>query len=414
MGKNAQTSFDVGSISFTQNTNNINFSRNFASLFKDIKSFTASFGGEFRVEHYRIKKGEEASWKDYAPGSGHLRGSQGLAGYTDSNALSRYRYVSAAYIELEMDKNDKFLWNLAGRYEYYSDFGGNLAGKLAMRYKFSDRFLLRGSTGNGFRAPAIQQRYFSSTTPAAGRTATGGPAITITETFRNDSWIAAAFGVMPLEAERSLNVSGGITSKISRRIHLTLDAYWVQISDRITLTGSISRNASPFVKNILDGLNKKDIGSVRFFSNAVSTRTKGMDLVVTGIWPIRKSVFELSFSGNYNETSIYKVSQPAKNLPGDSLHQFTLINPEERGRLEQAQPLYKIILAANYKTGKWELGYRSIYFGKAAHLFSGADRSRDEFFSPKVLASITIGYSLQSWFTIKAGARNILISIRIR
>ncbi|HET9433571.1 MAG TPA: hypothetical protein VFO37_07425, partial [Chitinophagaceae bacterium] len=50
---------------------------------------------------------------------------------------------------------------------------------------------------------------------------------------------------------------------------------------------------------------------------------------------------------------------------------------------------------------------RSVYFGKAVHIFSGADRSRDEVFTPKTLASFNIGYSPKAWLTIKAGARNI-------
>ena len=37
---------------------------------------------------------------------------------------------------------------------------GNLAGKLAARYKFSSTFSLRGAISNGFRAPSIQQCFF--------------------------------------------------------------------------------------------------------------------------------------------------------------------------------------------------------------------------------------------------------------
>jgi iron complex outermembrane receptor protein len=60
-----------------------------------------------------------------------------------------------------------------------------------------------------------------------------------------------------------------------------------------------------------------------------------------------------------------------------------------------------------YKTGRWEFDVRSIYFGKAAHIFSGADRSRDEFFNPKFLTGFSIGYSVKPQLTVKAGARNI-------
>jgi outer membrane cobalamin receptor len=68
------------------------------------------------------------------------------------------------YADLEADLNDRFLLNLATRYEHYSDFGGNLAGKMAIRYKLFNKLSLRGSLSNGFRAPSIQQRYYSAIT----------------------------------------------------------------------------------------------------------------------------------------------------------------------------------------------------------------------------------------------------------
>ena len=402
LGKNAQTRFDPGQNIFTQNTNNISFDRNFEKPTGKFKSASVSFGGEFRVENYRVKAGEEASWKNYAPGSGRLWGSQGVGGRPDSAVKNEYRFVSALYLELETDFNEKFLMNVAGRYEYYNDFGGNMAGKVALRYKFADKLSIRGSASNGFRAPSLVQRYFSNISPSANK-----GTITMTETFSNTSNTAEAFGISSLSAEKSISFSAGITSVISKHINITLDAYWIQIRDKVVLTGSVHRDSSFAVKNILRKIGKTDIVAVRFFSNAVSIRTKGIDLVATGTWFIRKSVLEISLSGNYNKTTIYRINNPAKTLPGDSLHQYTLINPEERGRLELAQPSSKIVLVASYKTGKWEFAGRSVYFGKAVHIFSGADRSRDEVFTPKTLASFNIGYSPKAWLTIKAGARNI-------
>lgn len=153
LGKNAQTEFYCGTILFRQNTNNINFARDFARKLMGISSFTVAFGGEIRIDNYQIKEGEEASYLNYAPGSRRIGGAQVVPGYRPEDAVYKNRHISAGYAELEMEKNEKLLWNLAGRYEHYSDFGGNLAGKFALRYKFSDRFLLRGSISNGFRGP---------------------------------------------------------------------------------------------------------------------------------------------------------------------------------------------------------------------------------------------------------------------
>jgi iron complex outermembrane receptor protein len=78
--------------------------------------------------------------------------------------LNKNRSVMCGYADLEADLNDRFLLNLATRYEHYSDFGGNLAGKMAIRYKLFNKLSLRGSLSNGFRAPSIQQRYYSAIT----------------------------------------------------------------------------------------------------------------------------------------------------------------------------------------------------------------------------------------------------------
>jgi iron complex outermembrane recepter protein len=404
LGENAQTSFKNGRRNFIQNTNNISFTKNFAKHFQEIKSFTTSFGGEFRIEHHSVKAGEEASYKNYDTTSYRLGGSQPPGAFPE-NEVDENRYVTSVYAELEMDKNEKFLWNLAGRYEHYSDYGSNLAGKLALRYKFSDRFLLRGSFSNGFRAPAIQQRYFSATNYSGGRNFIG---ISYIVTFRNDSKEARAFGVSSLGAEKSLNASLGSTIKISRYINLTFDAYWIQVANRIILTGNITkRQTVPRVGQILDSLGRPEVMGVRFYTNSISTRTNGFDIVLTGRWPVRKSMLEISLAGNYNKTNIYKITDPAKNLPDDPVYTFTLINPEERGRIEQSNPLAKIIGAAKYKTGKWEFIARSIYNGKMAHIFSGALRSRDQFFTPKTISYVQINFSPIKWINISAGANNV-------
>jgi iron complex outermembrane receptor protein len=403
LGKNAQTQFENGSTLFTQNTNNINFTRDFASFIRRVKSFTLSLGAELRIEHYQIKEGEEASWKNYAPSSGRIGGAQ-PQGNDTSSVTTNNRHITAAYVELEIDKNEKLLLNLAGRYEYYSDFGGNLAAKLAMRYKFNERFMLRGSFSNGFRAPAIQQRYFSTINQTGGRNNFG---ISVTGTYRNDSEVAAGFGIGPLEAERSLNASAGLTLKISRHINLTLDAYWIQVINRIIITGAIQRNAAtPRVGQILDSLNRRDINAVRFFTNAVNTRTAGVDIVVAGRWPLHQSTLDVSVGGNYNKTKLYDVSQPAKNLPNDSNYQYTVINYEERGRMEEGTPLSKIILAMRYKTPKWEFAARFVRFGEVAHIFFGNDRARDQTFEPITTSHFNVGYTPKKWITVRVGADN--------
>ena len=148
LGKNAPTSFYTGSLIYGQLTNNVQCLKRFTTMQRARLNF--AFGAEWRLEHYRIKEGEEASWKNYDT---RKQGGSGGLVLGPRDAIKENRSVSAAYFDMESEFENRFLIGVAGRYEYYSDFGDNLAGKLAARYKLSEKFSLRGSVSNGFRAP---------------------------------------------------------------------------------------------------------------------------------------------------------------------------------------------------------------------------------------------------------------------
>ena len=200
LGANAPTSFYAGTLKFNQNTFNVNFSKDLGQKV-NLQSFNLAFGAEYRLDNYQIVAGEEASYLNYDAASGKVGGAQVFPGFQPVNAVNENRNVAAAYADLETDISDKLLIDAAGRYEYYSDFGSNLAGKLALRYKFSDYFSFRGGISNGFRAPSIQQRFFSAVSTVFVNTNSG--LVPLQQgTFRNNSDIAAAFGIPSLKAEK--------------------------------------------------------------------------------------------------------------------------------------------------------------------------------------------------------------------
>jgi iron complex outermembrane receptor protein len=403
LGKNAQTDFYTGTAIFRQNTNDINFARDFAKELSRVKSFNLAMGGEFRIENYQIREGEKASWDNYDTSRRKASGSQVFGGADTSNAVNATRHVSGFYTEVEVEKNDHFLFNIAGRYEYYSDFGGNLAGKLAMRYKFSDKFSLRGAISNGFRAPSMQQTWLSRTNQVTSRSSVP----TITGTFRNNSDVVRAFDIPALGPEKSVNLSGGFTSQLSGHMSLTIDAYWIQIRDRIILTGSFD-TTNPAVKQIL--INYPNIQAVIFFTNAINTRTRGIDIVWNGKWNIWKSKLEVGLSANFNRTHLFGKIETSDKLPNDSKTVNTVINPEVRGIIEWGQPHQRIIFRVEYTIGKVGFRWTNVYAGKTKHFNSGTDslaRTRDESFSPKINSAFTIHYTLKPWLTLALGARNL-------
>ena len=403
LGKYAPTDFYVGKVIFRQFTNNINFTRDFAKKINAVKSFNLGLGGEFRIDNFQIKPGEEASWKNYDVASGKQGGSQVNVGFSDSNAIKASRYVKGMYADVEIEKNDHLLFNVAGRYEHYSDFGGNLAGKLAMRYKFSDKFSLRGAVSNGFRAPSMQQIYFSRTNQVNSRNFISK----ITATFRNNSDVVRAFGVPPLGPEKSVNLSGGVTSKLSGHMSFTVDAYWIQIKDRIILSGSF-QDSIPAVKKIL--LPYPDVQAVIFFTNAINTRTSGIDLVWNGNWNIWKGKLDVGLSANFNRTRLFGKVQTSDILPKNSNTVNTIIGPEVRGLIEWGQPHERIIFRIEYTIGKLGFRWTNIYAGKTKHINSGTDslaRTLDETFTSKINSSCNIYYTPKPGLTIALGVRNL-------
>ncbi len=311
--------------------------------------------------------------------------------------------MAGLYVDLETDINDHFLINVAGRYENYNDFGSNLAGKLAMRYKFSSAFSIRGSLSNGYHAPALQQIYFSSS-GNAWRNVGGVSTQVRLGTFRNNSDVAKAFGVKPLQPEKAVNLGAGFTSTLSSHINITVDGYWIQIKNRIVLSGRFDKT-NPDVKRILE--NYSDVDQVQFMTNAVNTKTRGIDIIVNGNWRINKANLSVILAANFSQTNIFGLIQSTDKLPADSVNTNTLFNREERIKIEKSQPGSKIILSGNYAIGKMGFLIRSTRFGKTSYAFASEDKSRDEAFSAKILTDFSINYSPKTWLTITAGANNI-------
>jgi iron complex outermembrane receptor protein len=84
-----------------------------------------------------MKEGEEGSWKNYDPSGKKGGGSTGLV-VPPEGVVDKSRNTAGTYVDVEWEFADRFLLQLASRYEHYSDFGGNLAGKIAARYRLSD------------------------------------------------------------------------------------------------------------------------------------------------------------------------------------------------------------------------------------------------------------------------------------
>ncbi len=403
----APTEFYAGTIKFNQNTSDFGVSKDFGQQL-GVPSFNIAGGVSYRLDNYQILAGEEASYRNYAPESGRGGGAQVFPGFQPANAVNENRNVLAGYLDVETDLTDKLLINAAGRYENYSDFGGNVAGKLSARYKFAEFFSLRGTLSNGFRAPSIHQRYFSAVSTVFVSVPNQGLQPRQQGTFRNDSPVAEAFGIPSLKAEKSTNYSLGITSQLLSNMTLTVDAYQIDIKDRIVLTGQFQRGTSAVgqqIATLLDAAGQNDVQAAVFFTNAVNTRTQGLDIVLAGDYAVGAGTVTVTLAGNLNKTEVQGEPKVSETLPTDVFGNI-LFNRQERGRLEWSQPRNKFTLGGIYRVDKFSSNLRFTRFGEVK-TFDPNSAQLDEDFSPKTTTDLNVSYRLSKWLQITLGGNNI-------
>jgi iron complex outermembrane receptor protein len=218
--------------------------------------------------------------------------------------------------------------------------------------------------------------------------------------------VVKALNIPSLHAEKSINASGGITASVLKNINLAIDAYWIQIKNRIVLSGNFERRPGSSLDVILDEYPELHaINRVSFFTNAINTRTKGIDIIVDGNLGNKKEGLGISLAANFNSTRLYGAIKTSDKLETFAQSVTILFNNEEKTRLEKSQPGSKIILSLTYKSDNVGLNIRNTRFGETMIAPLTAD---PEYFSSKILTDLSLTYSIKSWASVTLGANNVL------
>lgn len=417
---NNQTEFDAGGLKFWQNTVNADLSRQFDVL----EGLNVAGGAEYRIDAFGLKAGEPSSYLNYDTASKAAAGAQVFAGFKPGGD-DETRNAIAAYIDLEQDFTKQFLVTAALRYENYSDFGNTFNYKLASRFKFSDQFNIRGSLSTGFRAPSMQQRFYAKTSTLFVSTVNGLVA-TESGTFTNDSKAAGLLGIPKLKEETSHNYSVGFTAKPFTGLELTVDAYQIDIKDRIVLTNNFTGGNNQALK---DQLAAVGASTANFFSNAIDTRARGLEAVLSYYKNFAnkqsfRAVFAATFIDNEvkkgaNDSAIIHAS-PVLISSGQIGNYF---NREDQSRVEVANPKNKLSLTLNYKYSKFGVMLRFVHFGEVVYLdpnmnpalpanfpvntFTGQKETLDQEFDSKTVTDLSFSYQIVPQLGFTIGANNL-------
>ena len=423
LGPDSPTSFEIGRLISSEWVNSLDLTRRYT--FEHSGTWQVSFGLQHRLETYEVREGDEASWiaGDYVrpegqPFAGELLtpGAQATPGFRPDDAGRSQRTNFSAYGELGWSPTPKIYLDAALRYEQFdNEAGDQLIYKVNGRYELSDRAALRASYNTGFRAPTLAQQTYSSTTSQFRDLDGDGDAeLLLLKNLPVDSAAAKALGASPLQPETSRNLSVGVTLAPLRDLSITADVYQIDLDDRIAVTSTFSpidprlsadgeTTIGEQVKRLLTGNGISPDISGQYYTNAIDTRTRGVDIVVT--YRRVTGYGDFSFIGGYNknETDIRHIMDNPAEL--EALGEIEIFDRGKRGALTDTIPDSKIILSLGWDIERFRTKVRATRFGGYT-VRNAAKPEKDFDVSPEWIANFELGYALSDCFTIYAGANN--------
>ena len=436
-GINSAKKFKAGSLAFTQSTFNLDVTRGFDKV---MEGLNFAFGGEYRLENYKLTPGDENSYERYditgapatptTPGSqlptdffGAARpgGAQVFPGFAPANARNAKRSSVAGYADVELNPTKNWLINAAVRLENFTDFGSTFNYKLATRLKVTKGLNLRAAIATGFRAPSLQQSNFNATATQF----IGGVPFEV-GTFTNDSKAAQLLGIPKLTKEDSYSYSAGFTYKVpNSNLTFTMDGYLVQIKNRIVLTGQFARPGGVVTGDQLllqQAFDAAKATSATFFTNAINTESKGVDFILTNRFKFDNFSLKTDLAG-----TVSKTKQTGDIKASDILKSTGNINryfdEASRTYLQSAVPNTKFSFMNTLSTGKWEIFLRQTFFGKVTDPnttdVNGDGIEQGEFvnglfiatehpvWGARTITDFSVGYEISKKLRVTAGANNI-------
>jgi iron complex outermembrane receptor protein len=390
LGSASPTHFYAGSLEATESLFNLDVAREIpVSYFSG--PLTVALGAEARHESFEIGAGEEASWT----GSG----SQGFSGFRPVNAGKNGRNNQSLYLNLEADITDKLSGGLGVRHEHYSDFGNTTSAKASARYAFTKALSIRGTASTGFRAPSLAQQDYTITTTNF-MVINGVNTPIETGTFAVGSAAASALGAVPLKPEKARNLSAGVQYQPSNNFTTSVDVYRIDIDDRILFSANLQ--LSDALKQTLASQGYY-VGAARYFTNALDTRTKGVDVVSTYRLPLSQGArVDFTIGYNWNQNEVRGVKDNPSLLTANKL---VLVDRQTINRTTVGSPKDKLSLSSDYTRGDWSGRAVVTRYGKFT--VPQNDVTLDQVYDPQWVLDLSASVKLARNWRVSAGVDNV-------
>jgi len=158
------------------------------------------------------------------------------------------------------------------------------------------------------------------------------------------------------------------------------------------------------VQNFLTSRGFPGVTGGRFFTNAIDTRTKGVDIITSYNTSVGDGDLALTAGINFNKSKVKSVKGNPSTLTslGLQLNRFARV---EEGRFTVAQPKSKLNLGVTYSINGIDMNLRGNRYGKFTS--RNANAALDQTFGSQWVADAELGYHFTDSWSLAVGANNI-------
>jgi iron complex outermembrane recepter protein len=318
-------------------------------------------------------------------------GAQAITGLPDLSTGSWSDNNKAAYVELDTFPTNRWEANIAGRFEDYASVGTNVSGTFATHYKLTRALGLRASAGTGFVAPppgTLHQTNIQLNTFNGNPVQTG--------LFPPYSPVATFLGAKPLEPERSINYSAGVTFRPVPAFELTADGYLIRLFNEIYSTNPIVVTPSIAAQMAAAGIpGANSIEYVFFLQNAFDSRVSGVNIVGSYAhqWDDGQST-ALVGSFNFNK---YQITQ---------LKIGNLFPPYAVYNFERNLPLWRGVVTLTHTIERFQGLIRANVYGPEEYETTGTP-FLFQHVSPDVQFDIALNYQASEHYRVTFGVDDV-------
>ncbi|HEY8570702.1 TonB-dependent receptor [Microbulbifer sp.] len=382
-GPDSKRDFDTGAYIQLEKTLN-------ADLQKQFDTLSLAMGAEWREESFQIVAGEGMSWQvGPLAEQGFNIGSHGFAGFSIDSAGTAERRNYALYVDVENQLTDDLLVGGALRYEDFDTFGDTANYKLVFNWQLSENIAWRGSHSTGFRAPTMGQASVVNT-----QTSIVGGQLTQAQTLP-----ATKLGEAELMPEESVNFATGLVISAGA-VDLTVDAYYIEVEDRIALTDNAAPTDAQRAAMALAGVpNPELIGQINYFANDFDTETTGLDVVATYGAELLGGATDFSLAYNWTKTEVNG---------GDATCGGAFVNNQgeicKAVRLERGLPEHRASFTVSQNWDKLSAFVRTNFYGEYVGVH--ADWFGEQL-DPEFTVDMEVSYQASEAIALTAGASNL-------